>query len=249
MLSCDKTNLNTGENVDDSQEVILESSSEVTNEYIYYYGSSSSPIVDFDGELNDTTKHYFVEVFPDSSTIGAGDLYKIRIFDNYSEYLDYGDSIGLEATLHHEAYSLIGEYGLENNVDSFYLLNDSFPDHFIEYRDSILQAYLGFDNYSSSKSRNWSAELKDKNFCDSGPTLFTLPYVGLPNLWILGWRNRISSFRGVGVAGLHMVFRKRFYFGHMYTFHVWGFSCIDFGGPLIYLNNNSNSWVNTPIGL
>lgn len=67
---------------------------------------------------------------------------------------------------------------------------------------------------------------------------------GNPNLWFVGWCNKVSSFIPIGLFGFDIIFDKPFYKKQLASFWAWGNGTIQFCGPYRLLNNKACSWIN-----
>ncbi len=172
----------------------------------------------------------------------------INKFSTKEKYYQYGDSLGRHARVADQIIDRLAFLADSLNMDSITTELDSIPSWWVEIERDVANKILGEYSLRGVQPRgimtqlNWSWNLHQ--CARNGPKrhIFTLPGVGMPNLWVLGWCDDPSGFYTLLIGGIDMAFDRTWYRRRMFYYWQWGFTGIDFCGELRWYEDRACSW-------
>lgn len=175
----------------------------------------------------------------------------IHKFTSTSEYYDYAEYKGIQAELHDLVLDSLSKLAIKFNMDSILVADNEIPEWWMELETSVYNGVLNGLGSNTIRPRSLVTQLNEdwRGICkgqhgDGNNQIFTLPGIGMPSLGLLGWRNRVSGMTPFFLGGVNYIYRRAFYVRRIATIWSWGLTTTDFCGPLLRVNNASNSWLN-----
>lgn len=175
---------------------------------------------------------------------------RIHRFSSDSGYWAFGDSIELPLRNQDLIANRLSFLADSLNMDSVISANaDTIPSWWFDLEEDTRELY----SFNSGRITTRTAYSVIHNHftrtyqgCASEDpnSSWLLQMPGNPNLWFIGWCNKVSSFIPIGLYGFDIVFDKPFYRKKLATFWAWGAGTIQFCGPYQLLNDKACSWIN-----
>ena len=189
--------------------------------------------IDFDNE-----SLFFLLVYgdPDDST---SERMEVRAFTDSLNYLTYGDDHNMYLSFFDQTTRHLADYAESSGAVEDAELTEEVPQWYLDYcQDYVYQEAEANGIASVSTISN---ALLHKGY-STGPTWWLHNGTGQPWLWIIGYKEQVSSITTAGIYGYHACYNKKFYRNKEFSLWVWGNNRIPFTGAFAHFNDKGNSW-------